>query len=50
LPMLGVLIALTTLTVLIGVCAEPIWQVTHRAAAELLQPQHYIRAVMEAQP
>jgi multicomponent Na+:H+ antiporter subunit D len=45
-PLLFPAIVLTALTVLLGIGAEPVFQVAARAADQLLQPDDYIRAVL----
>ncbi|MBY8964554.1 Na+/H+ antiporter subunit D [Algiphilus sp.] len=41
-----VIVALSVLTVLIGVIAEPVWQLAAAAADQLLDPRAYIEAVL----
>lgn len=46
-PVWGVMIALAGLTLLIGLAAEPLWQLAERASAQLLDPGAYIEAVLQ---
>lgn len=50
LSMLLPVAALTLMTIGIGIFAQPVIEVAMIAAEELLEPQRYIQAVMEAQP
>jgi multicomponent Na+:H+ antiporter subunit D len=44
--MLAPIAALACLTIALSVAAEPVFAVSIRAAQQLLQPQHYVRAVL----
>lgn len=46
--MLAPIVVLVLATVLLGIAAEPVFELTHRAAAQLLEPESYIRAVLGA--
>lgn len=46
LPLLGPVALLATLTVLIGLGAGPVFELSLRAAEQLLQPDAYVRAVL----
>jgi multicomponent Na+:H+ antiporter subunit D len=50
LMMLAPIIALAAITVCIGIFAEPILAIAHRAAEELLDPAEYVQAVLGETP
>jgi multicomponent Na+:H+ antiporter subunit D len=45
-PLLATIAALSVLTIAVTIGAEPLFALTSRAAAELLDPQSYITAVL----
>jgi len=48
--MLGPVLSLSLVTVLLGLCMEPVIQFSMVAAGQLMDPQVYIRAVLGGQP